>query len=301
MEDPNLAVAPDYTLPEFAAQRQAFQALGLTDQQATNALGNLWTVENNKAKTVWQQCQQDIANAKAEAKNQADQLRIQQEEEEAQALKDEHKKNKTKFMAIPDRPVPSHPLVLPSLVAVHKIKNHQFCELWYFTNAGLDAAKSSLSFAADNNSLSFVPSPDGSHVFIPSAFANDKAPVIQDDSLLFKQFSQATLCMVTTMRDCGWIDEHVNMHIKFWSNIENHTWGNSKHASQQCALLVYQSEQRRYWHTTIGGPNAFNLAPINEVILTDTHNRILLKTNNDQFRLIQAVSTLFPPPNESPN
>ena len=183
-----------------------------------------------------------------------------------------------------------------TILRCYTIWGHMPLTQWYFTNVGLDVAKSSLPFAANDNSLSFIPSPNGSHIFIPSTFANDKAIIVQDDSLSFEQFRQATLHMVTTMRDSSWIKDHVNMHIKFWSNIENHTSCNSKHAFQQCALLVYQSEQHRYWHTTIEGPNTFNLTPINKVVLTDTHNHLLLKTNNNQFRLIQVVSIPFPTP-----
>ena len=69
MKDLNLTVTPDCTLPKFTAQQQALQALGLMDQQAANALGNLWTIENDKAKTIWQEWQQVIAIAEAKATN----------------------------------------------------------------------------------------------------------------------------------------------------------------------------------------------------------------------------------------
>ena len=54
-------------------------------------------------------------------------------------------KNKAKFAPIPKVPVPSDPIILPSQVAIQKIHKHKFCELWYFTNAGLDVADATLS------------------------------------------------------------------------------------------------------------------------------------------------------------
>ena len=160
MDDPNVAVAPDYTTNDFDEERQPFVDLGLTVQQAAEALKSLWTVHNNRDKALWQQKQQDAAAMQEAARERAEQLKAQQEEEELQFLKDERKKNKAKFVPILDRPVSSRPLIFPSLVAIRKIKNHQFCELWYFTNTGLDEAEKSTVFTADDNSLSIVPGAD---------------------------------------------------------------------------------------------------------------------------------------------
>ncbi|KAF8421864.1 hypothetical protein L210DRAFT_3343478, partial [Boletus edulis BED1] len=140
VKDPNLAVAPDFTTDNFTEERKVFIDAGLTALQAAHALRNHWVVRNNCDKAMWQQQQQDAEAAQVADQERAHQLRLQQEEEEAQILRDEHKKNKAKFAPVPDRPVSSCPLILPSLVTTCKLKSHQFCELWYFTNAGLDEA-----------------------------------------------------------------------------------------------------------------------------------------------------------------
>ena len=204
-----------------------------------------------------------------------------------QFLKDERKKNKAKFAPIPDRPISSRPLILPSLVAIRKIKNHWFCELWYFTNTGLNKAEKSTAFTADDNSLSKVPGVDGSHSFVPSAFAHDKSNIVQDENLTFKQFGQATLCLMNAMVNNGWHQDHVDMHVRFWSNIENHEWCYSRLNSQQRALMLYQGNQQRFWHTTIGGPQAFNLSIIHNAVLADTHSRLMIRVNNKQYKLIR--------------
>ena len=61
MDDPNVAVAPDYTTNNFDEECQPFVDLGLTVQQAAEALKSLWTVHNNCDKALWQQKQQDTA------------------------------------------------------------------------------------------------------------------------------------------------------------------------------------------------------------------------------------------------
>jgi hypothetical protein len=288
MENPNQAVPPDYATNEFVAEREPFIDAGLTEQQASDALRNLWTVRNNRDKAVWQRRQEEAAEADEAERERQELLRQQQEDEDALVLKEERKKNKAKFAPIPNRPVTSELLVLPSLVAVRKLKNHQFCELWYFTNAGLDEAECSVSFAIDDNSLSIVLATDGSHSFVPSAFARDKSDVVHNESLTFEQFGQVTVRMIAVMANNGWQKPHVDMHIQFWSNIEHHKWRYSRMDSHQRALLTYQGNQRRNWHATIGGPQAFNLALINEDVLNDTLNKIVLRVSNEHHRLIRT-------------
>lgn len=293
MDDPNLAVALDFTANNFVDERQVLIDIGLTEQQAATVLHNQWTAQNNWDKVTWQQKQWDAAAAQVAVQERADQLRVQEEEEDTLILQDEKKKNKVKFAPIPDTPVSSRPLVLPSLVALCKLKNHQFCELWYFTNAGLDEAEKSILYTADDNSLSIVPGTDGSHSFVPSAFAHDKSNIIQDKNLSFEQFGQATLRLMNAMVNNGWQQDHVDMHIHFWSNIENHEWCYSRLDSQQRALLFYQGNQQCFWHATIGGPLAFNLSIINEEVLNNAHDCLLIKTNNEQYKLIRKCHLLF--------
>ncbi|KAG6380355.1 hypothetical protein JVT61DRAFT_8467 [Boletus reticuloceps] len=88
----------------------------------------------------------------------------------------------------------------------------------------------------------------------------------------------------------GWQQNHVDMHVHFWSNIENHEWRYSRTETQQRALMHYQGNQHRFWHATIGGPQAFNLSLINQDVLSVTHNRIVLKLNNEQYKLIRKCS-----------
>lgn len=152
------------------------------------------------------------------------QLQVLQDEEDAQLLREERKKNKIKFAPIPDIPVSSEPLILPLLVTIRKLKSHQFCELWHFTNMGLDKEDHTSSFAIDNNSLSIIPAADSSHAFVPSAFTWDKSVANKDEDIIFEQFGQAMVCMVKAMIDCGWQKPHIDMHIKFWLHIEIHEW-----------------------------------------------------------------------------
>ncbi|KAG6326127.1 hypothetical protein ID866_12962 [Astraeus odoratus] len=152
----------------------------------------------------------------------------------------ECKKNKTKFAPIPDVEVAAEPIILPSQAMLHKLQQHKFCKLWYFTNEGLQEATATCLFTLDDDTLSFLPTADGTMTLVPTSMVQDKANIIEDENLLFEQFSQATLCMIAFMQDAGWDQPHVQMHIQFWSAIENHKWHNSTNPNQQRALLTYQ-------------------------------------------------------------
>jgi hypothetical protein len=89
MENPNQAVPPDYATNEFVAEREPFIDAGLTEQQASDALRNLWTVRNNRDKAVWQWRQEEAAEADEAERERQELLRQQQEDEDALVLKEE--------------------------------------------------------------------------------------------------------------------------------------------------------------------------------------------------------------------
>ena len=140
MMNPNLAVLPDFASPQFEENRTILKDVGLNEQQAIETLTRQWTIANNKEKVEWNRHRDEQAAAEEEDRQCKEELEAQHQEEDAQALKEEWKKNKAKFTPIPKVPVPSDPIILPSQVAIQKIREHKFCELWYFTNAGLDVA-----------------------------------------------------------------------------------------------------------------------------------------------------------------
>jgi hypothetical protein len=60
LEDPNLAIRPDFTLEEHQLKCQQLIDAGLTDDQAANSLAALWTVTNNADKEHWNLRQQHL-------------------------------------------------------------------------------------------------------------------------------------------------------------------------------------------------------------------------------------------------
>ncbi|KAG0707219.1 hypothetical protein DFH29DRAFT_871789 [Suillus ampliporus] len=221
-------VRPDYALEEFQEERQQLIVEGLTEAQAIRTLTALWQVNNNAEKARW-----------------ATRLERQdlRDEEEATCLED-RKKNKNKYAPLKRTKVPTNPTILPAQYAIRRLKAGDYCELYYFTNKGLDNAMAS-ALIAEPDALVMLPAMDGIHSWVPAAAVKDpKAPpVTKDEHLTWEEFNEAAPHIVMFMKMHDWPDDRVNMHIKFWMAIQAHRWRHSPDLLQQKALLLYQSQQ----------------------------------------------------------
>ena len=75
--------------------------------------------------------------------------------------KDERKKNKSKFVPIPARGVPTTPLIIVSALATRRMDKGDYVPLWYFTNSGLDDTAKAFSILKED-ALSLIKRDDGS-------------------------------------------------------------------------------------------------------------------------------------------
>ena len=202
-------------------------------------------------------------------------LKAQTEIEEAEALrKDEMKKNKSKYIPIPDRDVPLVARVVASNYAVRKMEKGLYVELWYYTNAGLDEAFRN-SNTVDDEAMMMVRLPNGSTSWIPVASSRTSSYVTEDRNILWEDFCQAAPHMIVAMEEADWPQEHVAMLAKFWGNLQIHELRSSRDLLDQKTLIVYQAEQRRLWHLAISSPQgAYNLARINEEIMRKTRDKV---------------------------
>ncbi|KAI6110955.1 hypothetical protein EDD17DRAFT_1776021 [Pisolithus thermaeus] len=174
MEDLNLAIRPDFSLEDFLNARQQLTNDVVDDDQAARILGTLW----------------DIQNTKDAVEELAEQQHCWQDKEEA-ACTEECKKNKTKYTPVPDVEVPSGPVNIPTPYATCKLKKGKYCELYFFTNAGLVEAES-FNTSIDDEALMLLKSDNGQHVWVPASNARDKSAVIKDEDLTWEQFGEAS-------------------------------------------------------------------------------------------------------------
>ncbi|KAG2084656.1 hypothetical protein BD769DRAFT_1646214 [Suillus cothurnatus] len=246
-EDPNLAVLPDFRTEEYAAARAHLTSDTVDEEQAAELLAGLWHTQNQADRRRWEarlaeEAQAAEENRRRAAEEEAERRQAAIEDQEA-AISEERKKNKSKYAPIRDVDVPSNPVILPSQYAVRKMKTGEYCELFYFTNTGLEEASRS-SFAADADALVMITSADGSHKWIPAGAARDpKAQVIKDDNLTWEQFNEAAPRMIVSMKENDWPEDRIDMHIAFWSALQNHRWRHAFDTHKQRALLLYQAQQ----------------------------------------------------------
>ncbi|KAI6157327.1 hypothetical protein BKA82DRAFT_126686, partial [Pisolithus tinctorius] len=124
-------------------------------------------------------------------------------EEEALRLK-EHKKYKAKFMPIHNIKAPTGPVNIPAPYAFHKLLKGEYCELYFFTNAGLAEAES-FNPSVDNEALTLLKTDNGQHLWVPASASRDKASVIKDEDLTVMPTTRIVpriKCDEAQARDC---------------------------------------------------------------------------------------------------
>ena len=276
--DPGLLECPDFASPTYAAARIPFINPNVNEAQAIQFLKDIWSAGNNADKLRWQLQNDEDEVARIEMlriQTDAELLKTRTELEEAEALrKDEVKKNKSKYLPIPDRDVPSVPRVIASNYAIRKMEKGLYVELWYYTNAGLDEAFRN-SNTVDDEAMMMLRLPNGSTSWVPAASTRTASGVVDDRNILWEDFCQAAPRMIGAMEEADWPQERVAMLAKFWGNLQVHELRSSRDPLDQKTLIVYQAEQRRLWHLAISSPQgAYNLSRINEEILRKTRDKV---------------------------
>ncbi|KAG1847686.1 hypothetical protein DFJ58DRAFT_717168 [Suillus subalutaceus] len=198
-EDPNSAIMPDFETAEFAQARAQLTNETTNEQQAAEILANLWDIQNDADKCRWAaRIQEETQAAEAEWR-QAEEAEAQRQQtllmEQEAAISEERKKNKSKYALVCNIDIPSNPIILPCRYAVWKMKSGDSCELFYFTNSGLEEASHTM-FTADEDTLVVLPMSDG--MWIPAGAARDpKAQIVKDESLTWEQFNEAAPRMLS--------------------------------------------------------------------------------------------------------
>ncbi|KIK34800.1 hypothetical protein CY34DRAFT_97268 [Suillus luteus UH-Slu-Lm8-n1] len=279
LDNPNDEVLPDFTTDEHQDARTRLINRGIADEAlAAEALAAIWTLNNEAAKDFWA----DQEETRLRQAQEAEQRLAEQEQEKQQALEDEltaarkeeHKKNKAKFVPVSAAKTPTIPIVIPSNYAIRKLKAGDYCELFYFTNRGLSEARKNL-LSTEPQGMILLPGSDGQQVWVNADNTRDAKTVItKDENLSWEEFNEAAPRMILAMKQQEWPDDRVDMHISFWTALQNHRWRHAMDTLKQRALLLYQSQQRRLWHLTAGGPLGWSIAELNPELILEAREEI---------------------------
>ncbi|KAI6017846.1 hypothetical protein EDC04DRAFT_2576650 [Pisolithus marmoratus] len=224
MNDPNLAIHPDFSTDEFIDARHHLTNEVVNDNQAVIILGTLWDINNMKEKQKWEAHREREAQQELEAAEEAEEECCHLHDEEEVARVEDQKKNKAKFAPVCDHDIPSGPVNIPTPYTSCKLKKGEYCELYFFTNDGL-AEVESLNPSIDDEAMTLLKANNGQHVWVPASSTNqDKTSVIRDEDLSWEQFGEAAIRLINAMREHEWPEDRIQMHVTFWSALEEHPW-----------------------------------------------------------------------------
>ena len=289
IRNPHEVVQPDFTSDDHAAHQQILTDGSLTEDQVVATLSNLWVATNKRDKAEWD-CRQ--------AGRAQEQLGVKWEEErEEEALLEASRTEERKRYKNMFAPVKAiGPVTILACKAITCMKKAEYIELWYFTNDGIRAVEVATTVPPkDSISFRFVYNEElDTSTLVPVSSLADisGANIVEDINLSWEQFMQAMSHIISFMEQCDWPQDHVNMFVEFWSNIQSHQWRHLYDEFSQRALLVYQGIQHKCWHIYIDTKCGWSLAEICMVTLTETHEDLVHKVCILQIKELQKVSEL---------
>ncbi|KAG0708595.1 hypothetical protein DFH29DRAFT_768701, partial [Suillus ampliporus] len=204
LDNPNNAIRPDFTTGEYTNARARLIDKGIADNAlAAEALDTIWTLNNEAAKDTWAEQEEDEQRQAQEARRHAAELDQERqralEDELTAARKEELKKNKAKFVPVSNAKIPTIPVVIPSSYAVRKLKVGEYCELYYFTNRGLNKAKKNL-LSTEPQGMILLPRTDGQQIWVNADETRDsKAIITKDENLSWEDFNEAAPRIIVAM------------------------------------------------------------------------------------------------------
>ncbi|KAJ7143024.1 hypothetical protein C8R44DRAFT_866271 [Mycena epipterygia] len=274
LSDPNTDTCPDFASEDYDDVRAKIDG---DNDAAIAKLTASWTKSNDKKKAQWiLQVEGDRAQADAD-----DALRRQEAEKEAadaaKVLEAERLEAEKKKPKLGDFDVNSAPTSFIeariSVFAQRKLERREYCPLYPFTTAGLtEAAAALMSSADDGSSVRLGRSDDNELTFQTGPSSNAHKNMVRDENLTHREFGLA-----------GWSKLHIDVLTQFFYGLDTHSLHEQEHGSQ--IIRIYADRYRLEWFNTLGTANSFNLAIINEGLLTKISNEYFMKLHSKTIAL----------------
>ncbi|KAG6823695.1 hypothetical protein H0H92_009341 [Tricholoma furcatifolium] len=267
-----MAECPDFTSADYEEARADLRTDTINDEAAANMLKAAWTASNRADKAIWVRQQQADAEAAAvrelEARERRDQNEADRRHEDELARVEDQKKNRSKYLEIPDIPPPVTPPEILPAYAISRLQKGQYVELWYFTNEGLAHGLKTASTVNENAMVQSVEA-DGSVTWTPAAAARTATrEVKRDRDITWEQFLIAYPRFLDAIEAADWTPQRVDMMTSLFQRIQAHPLRFTAEERDRRALLRYICEQRQLWHRAIDSPaKGWNIGIISGDIL----------------------------------
>ncbi|KIK81272.1 hypothetical protein PAXRUDRAFT_15324 [Paxillus rubicundulus Ve08.2h10] len=244
--NPHLEIIPDFATNKHTPAHQRLADCGIAENLIIPTLEDIWRDNNAEQQELWdkrlRQKEQEALDAERFAAEEANLHHQAQKDKAALANQEEQKKkkNKNKYAPIPNVPIPTKPIFIPSLYAMSKMRKGEYCELYYFTNRRLAEAENTLP-SLDDEALTLSQAENGTHSFISLSSVKAGASLVKDEDLTWEEFGQVNYRMLNAMCEYNWPEERIKMYIDLWLAIETHRWRHDTSAFGKKVLLIYQA------------------------------------------------------------
>ena len=288
-QDPTNVACPDFAGEAYAAIRQIIANNGQVENgQAAEQLTAAWNQTHAQEVEAWlQQVQADLAE-------QEELTRLAEEEEdrrraEDERLKDEERreqeKKKPKIGDFDEgRMVSDHVIPRPSQFAIGKLKSFNFVELWYFTDEGChEAQDSSKAHSDDAYGLTKI---DDLVALKPVASFKASWNVILDADLTWRQMNVAKNTMLRYIDLCSWPPKHTQSFAHFYFNLKLDPMRARPNGEK--VLIIYQAKVRRQWHDDLSRGEGFNIAQINQKLLSAVAEEVWDAIRTDAIKKVSV-------------
>ncbi|KAF7357135.1 Reverse transcriptase ribonuclease h [Mycena sanguinolenta] len=198
--------------------------------------------------------------AKPEAEEAAAEAAKSAEEERLEA-----EKKKPKLGAFDPNSAPPSFIESPiSHFAQKKLERREYCPLWPFTPGGLkEAAEARLSSMDDISSLKLSRNDENQLTVQSGPASSSHKNMTRDEHLTWRQFSLGSNRYLKEIVRAGWPGTHVEALTQFFYALEQHDFRDLEDDGDNI-LKIYADRVRVEWFRTLGTPQAFNIAIIEE-------------------------------------
>ncbi|KAG6807348.1 hypothetical protein H0H92_007893 [Tricholoma furcatifolium] len=212
-----------------------------------------WKAGNRADRVIWDRQVQSDADAAAareqEARDRLDQQEADRRHEDDTAKAEDHKKNRSKYLELPDVPPPITPPEILPAYALSRLQKGQFVELW-----PRPWPKNRQYGQRERDDTQSV-EPDGSVTWTPAAAARTATrEVKQDRDLTWEQFLVAYPRYLDAIEAADWTLQRQEMMRLLFQRIQAHPLRFTPDEGDRKALLRYICEQRQLWHRAIDSP-----------------------------------------------
>ena len=163
----------------------------------------------------------------------------------------------------------------PADYAIKHIEAHKHAPLWYFTREGLGKAAHTIRQADENNTITVTKSEEGQVTVCSAGSLTASKNVKLNHQLSYPEFMYTKNLFLMAIKNVKWGDKVVDSFNWFFHNLDNHSICEEGEQGEK-ALLLYALRACMDWHDKLALWKAFNIASINEDLLT----KIVCKLNS---------------------